>query len=100
MDNLVSVRGIYINPERNEKNKNLALKFKTIGEVLFSSVVYLVFYDGKGKKLLGRIIIAIILTVLGGFLGSFLEPTVFANSIPLAIMGGFILAEIQRKNEK
>ncbi|NEU30650.1 hypothetical protein GN156_07630 [bacterium LRH843] len=49
---------------------------------------------------MGRIIIAIVLTVLGGILGSFLEPPVFANSIPLAIMGGFILAEIQRKNDK
>ena len=49
---------------------------------------------------MGRIITAIVLTILGGILGSFLEPPVFANSIPLAIMGGFILAEIQRKNDK
>ena len=49
---------------------------------------------------MGRIIIAIISTISGGILGSFLEPSVFANSIPLAIMGGFILAEIQRKNDK
>ncbi|SDN87677.1 hypothetical protein [Bacillus sp. OK048] len=49
---------------------------------------------------MGRIIIAIILTVLGGILGSFIEPPAFANSIPIAIMGGFILAEIQRKNDK
>ncbi|WP_303969220.1 hypothetical protein [Sporosarcina ureae] len=41
-----------------------------------------------------------IVTILGGVFGSFLEPPVFANSIPLAIMGGFILAEIQRKNDK
>jgi len=45
---------------------------------------------------MGRIVIAVILTILGGILGSFLEPAVFANSIPVAIMGGFILAEIQR----
>ncbi len=49
---------------------------------------------------MGRIIIAIILTILGGIFGSFLEPPVFAISIPIAIMGGFILAEIQRKNDK
>ena len=49
---------------------------------------------------MGRIIIAIFFTILGGVLGSFLVPPVFANSIPLAIMGGFILAEIQRNNEK
>ena len=49
---------------------------------------------------MGRIIIAISFTILGGILGSFLEPAVFANSIPIAIMGGFILAEIQRNNEK
>ncbi|MEH7385432.1 hypothetical protein V7147_08495 [Bacillus sp. JJ1521] len=50
---------------------------------------------------MGRIIIAIILTVLGGILGSmFLEPPQFANIISIAIMGGFILAEIQRKNDK
>lgn len=47
-----------------------------------------------------RIIYAIILTVLGGVIGSFLEPQTFANSIPIAIMGGFILAEIHRKNNK
>ncbi len=53
---------------------------------------------------MGRIIIAIVLTILGGIFGSFLEtflePPVFAITIPLAIMGGFILAEIQRKNDK
>ncbi|MEG6520711.1 hypothetical protein [Desulfotomaculum sp. 1211_IL3151] len=49
---------------------------------------------------MGRIIMAIVLTVMGGALGSFLEPPAFANSIPLAIMGGFILAEIQRRNDK
>ncbi|MHA6261160.1 hypothetical protein ACXYMX_14835 [Sporosarcina sp. CAU 1771] len=49
---------------------------------------------------MGRIILAVILTVLGGIFASFLEPPVFANSIPLAIMGGFILAEIQRNKDK
>ena len=52
------------------------------------------------ENYMGRIITAIFLTILGGILGSFLEPQVFANSIPLAIMGGFVLAEIQRKNDK
>ena len=49
---------------------------------------------------MGRIVIAVTLTIFGGILGSFLEPAVFANSIPVAIMGGFILAEIQRKDDK
>lgn len=47
-----------------------------------------------------RIILAIVLTFMGGVIGSFLEPPAFANIIPLAIMGGFILTEIQRKNDK
>ena len=48
----------------------------------------------RSGNYMGRIITAIFLTILVGILGSFLEPSVFANSIPLAIMGGFILAEI------
>ncbi len=37
------------------------------------------------------VIIAIICTILGGALGAFLEPVSFSVSIPIAIMGGFIL---------
>lgn len=49
---------------------------------------------------MGRAIIAVISTILGGILGSFLEPQAFANSIPIAIMGGFIISEVNRKNNK
>lgn len=43
------------------------------------------------------IFIAIICTVLGGFLGAFLEPVSLSVSIPIAIMGGFILKVIKDK---
>ncbi len=43
------------------------------------------------------IIVAIICTVLGGVLGAFLEPISFSVSIPIAIMGGFILKAIKDK---
>jgi hypothetical protein len=56
--------------------------------------------ENGGRNYMGRIITAIFSTILGGIFASFLEPPVFANSIPLAIMGGFILAEIQRKTDK
>lgn len=45
------------------------------------------------------IIIAIICTVLGGVLGAFLEPVSFSVSIPIAIMGGFILKAIKDKKD-
>jgi uncharacterized membrane protein YjjP (DUF1212 family) len=51
-------------------------------------------------RFMGRAIIAVISTILGGILGSFLEPQAFANSIPIAIMGGFIISEVNRKNNK
>ncbi len=43
--------------------------------------------------------LAVICTLLGGVLGAYLEPVSFAVSIPIAIMGGFILKAIrdQRK---
>jgi hypothetical protein len=45
------------------------------------------------------IIIAIICTILGGALGAFLEPVSFSVSIPIAIMGGFILRAIKDKKD-
>lgn len=45
------------------------------------------------------IIVAIICTVLGGVLGAFLEPVSFSVSIPIAIMGGFILKAIKDKKD-
>jgi hypothetical protein len=38
---------------------------------------------------------AVLLTLLGGVLGAFLEPVSFSVSIPIAIMGGFILKAIK-----
>ena len=43
------------------------------------------------------IILAVICTILGGILGTFLEPVSFSVSIPIAIMGGFILKAIKDK---
>ncbi|MEI3091550.1 MAG: hypothetical protein V8S83_04435 [Oscillospiraceae bacterium] len=43
------------------------------------------------------IFIAIVCTVLGGFLGASLEPLSLSVSIPIAIMGGFILKAIKDK---
>ncbi len=45
------------------------------------------------------VIIAIICTILGGALGAFLEPVSFSVSIPIAIMGGFILRAIKDKKD-
>ena len=45
------------------------------------------------------IIVAIICTLIGGVVGIFLEPVSFSISIPIAIMGGFIMAEIKSKNK-
>lgn len=45
------------------------------------------------------IIIAIICTILGGVLGAFVEPVSFSVSIPIAIMGGFILKELKDKKD-
>ena len=41
----------------------------------------------------------VILAILGGVLGAFLEPVSFSVSIPIAIMGGFILKAIKDKQE-
>ena len=43
------------------------------------------------------IAIAIICTIIAGFLSAFLEPLSFAITLPLAVMGGFILKAIKDK---
>lgn len=43
------------------------------------------------------IALAVICTILGGILGAFLEPVSLSVSIPIAIMGGFILKAIKNK---
>lgn len=43
------------------------------------------------------IVIAIICTLIAGFLSSFLEPISFAITFPIAVMGGFILKAIKDK---
>ncbi|NLZ51986.1 MAG: hypothetical protein GX892_02370 [Thermoanaerobacteraceae bacterium] len=43
------------------------------------------------------IVVAIICTLIAGFVGSSLEPVSFAIALPIAVMGGFILKAIQDK---
>ena len=43
------------------------------------------------------IVLAVVCTILGGILGAFLEPVSLSVSIPIAIMGGFILKAIKNK---
>lgn len=43
------------------------------------------------------IVLAVVCTILGGILGAFLEPVSLSVSIPIAIMGGFILKAIENK---
>ena len=43
------------------------------------------------------IVLAVVYTILGGILGAFLEPVSLSVSIPIAIMGGFILKAIKNK---
>ena len=43
--------------------------------------------------------VAVICTILGGVLGASLEPVSFSVSLPIAIMGGFILKAIKDKKE-
>ena len=45
------------------------------------------------------IFIAIVCTILGGVLGASLEPVSVSFSIPIAIMGGFILKAIKDKKD-
>lgn len=42
---------------------------------------------------------AVLFTILGGVLGGFLEPVSFSVSIPIAIMGGFILKAIRDQKD-
>ncbi|WMJ84409.1 hypothetical protein ACS3UN_07340 [Oscillospiraceae bacterium LTW-04] len=46
------------------------------------------------------IVLAIISTIIAGGIGAFLEPISFAVSLPIAVMGGFILKAIKDKNLK
>ena len=46
------------------------------------------------------IILAIICTLVAGVIGAFLEPVSFSVSLPIAVMGGFILYEIKRKIDR
>ncbi len=43
--------------------------------------------------------LAVIATIAAGVAGSFLEPAVFGGSLPVAVMGGFILKAILSKGE-
>lgn len=45
------------------------------------------------------ILIAIVCTILGGILGASIEPVSLSVSIPIAIMGGFILKAIKDKKD-
>ena len=46
------------------------------------------------------IILAIICPLVAGVIGAFLEPVSFSVSLPIAVMGGFILYEIKRKIDR
>ena len=46
------------------------------------------------------IIIAVIATLLAGIVGAFLEPVSFGVSLPVAVMGGFILKAINNNQAK
>ncbi|MGI6731146.1 MAG: hypothetical protein ACOX5F_04495 [Anaerovoracaceae bacterium] len=46
------------------------------------------------------IVLAIICTLVGGVIGAFLEPVSFSVSIPIAIMGGFILYALKDQDKK
>ena len=45
------------------------------------------------------ILIAIVCTILGGVLGASIEPVSLSVSIPIAIMGSFILKAIKDKKD-
>ena len=53
----------------------------------------------KGRKK-HMIIIAVIATLLAGIVGAFLEPVSFGVSLPVAVMGGFILKAINNNEAK
>ena len=43
--------------------------------------------------------LAVIATIAAGVAGSFLEPAVFGGSLPVAVMGGFILKAVLNRNK-
>ena len=43
--------------------------------------------------------LAVVCTILGGLVGAVWEPVSFSVSIPIAIMGGFIMKEIRDKKD-
>lgn len=45
------------------------------------------------------ILIAMVCTILGGILGASIEPVSLSVSIPVAIMGGFLLKAIKDKKD-
>ena len=44
--------------------------------------------------------LAVACTILGGIVGASLEPVSFSVSIPIAIMGGFIMKDIRGKKDE
>lgn len=44
-------------------------------------------------------VVAIICTLVAGFVSSFLEPVSFAMTLPIAVMGSFNLKAIQDKKD-
>ena len=45
------------------------------------------------------IIIAVILTLVAGAVGSFLEPVSLSVALPISVMGAFILYALKNKDE-
>lgn len=43
--------------------------------------------------------VAVICTLLAGAVGASLEPVSFAVSLPIAVMGGFILHALKKKHD-
>lgn len=56
-----------------------------------------VFEINGGTDMIG---LAVACTILGGIVGASLEPVSFSVSIPIAIMGGFIMKEIRDKKDE
>lgn len=46
-----------------------------------------------------KFLLPIFLTILSSVISSFLEPTALSVSIPISVMGYFIMKEIDRKKE-
>ena len=60
--------------------------------MLLVSCALALFLTYRGGNMIA---VAVICTLLGGVLGAFLEPVSLAISIPIAIMGGFILKAVR-----